>query len=41
VTTVTKARIIYLLLVASMFAYVLALCLHTGLSGTSNGGNWM
>ena len=41
VTTVTKARIIYLLLVASMFAYVLALCLHTGLSGGSNGGNWL
>jgi len=38
VTTVTKARIIYLLLVASMFAYVLSLCLHTGLGGFSGGG---
>ena len=36
----TKARIIYLLLVASMFAYVLSLALHTGLGGSSNGGAW-
>jgi hypothetical protein len=40
VTTVTKARIIYLLLVASMFAYVFALCLHTGTVGSSGGGAW-
>jgi len=36
---VTKARIIYLLLVASMFAYVLSLSLHTGLGGFSGGGS--
>ena len=36
----TKARIIYLLLVASMFAYVLGLCLHTGVVGGSQGGAW-
>ena len=35
----TKARFIYLLLVASMFAYVLSLCLHTGLGGMSGGGS--
>ena len=34
----TKARIIYLLLVASMFAYVLSLSLHTGLGGFGTGG---
>jgi len=37
---VTKARIIYLLLVASMFAYVLALSLHTSVVGGSQGGAW-
>jgi hypothetical protein len=37
VTTVTKARFIYLLLVASMFAYALALCTRT--HGFSDGGS--
>jgi hypothetical protein len=36
VTTVTKARFIYLLLVASMFAYALA-CIAKG-HGFSDGG---
>ena len=34
----TKARFIYLLLVASLFAYVLAFCL-SGVHGISTGGN--
>jgi hypothetical protein len=37
VTTVTKARFIYLLLVASMFAYALALCARG--HGFSDGGS--
>ena len=40
-TTVSKARIIILLLVASMFALAFALCIHTGLSGGSGGGPWL
>jgi len=34
----TKARLIYLLLIASLFAYMLA-CVHPGL-GMSSGGGW-
>jgi hypothetical protein len=33
----TKARLIYLLLIASLFAYILAL-VHIG--GMSDGGGW-
>jgi heme O synthase-like polyprenyltransferase len=38
VTTLTKARLIYLLLIASLFAYMLA-CARPGL-GMSSGGGW-
>jgi hypothetical protein len=35
----TKARFIYLLLIASLFAYFLA-CFHGGWGGMSNGGGF-
>jgi hypothetical protein len=34
----TKARLIYLLLIASLFAYMLACARHSGTSGMSDGG---
>jgi hypothetical protein len=34
----TKARLIYLLLIASLFAYMLACIRHSGTSGMSDGG---
>jgi hypothetical protein len=40
VTTVTKARLIYLLLVASMVAWALGLSLLTGVVSGGNGGHW-
>jgi len=40
VTTVTKARLIYLLLVASVFAYAIAWC-ASNLHGMNSGGGWL
>jgi len=36
----TKARLIYLLLIASLFAYILACSRHAGPSGMSDGGGF-
>jgi len=38
VTKLTKARLIYLLLIASLFAYFLACIRHSGTNGMSDGG---
>jgi hypothetical protein len=38
VTNLTKARLIYLLLIASLFAYMLACFHHPGPTGMSDGG---
>ena len=37
-TNLTKARLIYLLLIASLFAYMLACVRHSGPTGMSDGG---
>jgi hypothetical protein len=39
VTNLTKARLIYLLSIASLFAYILACSRHGGF-GMSDGGGW-